>query len=129
VVAQLTVDAATWWINNLDVEATVDSETPGDVEGSSDWVPFVSVQRVGGPNDNMAIDMPTLAFHCFETSQRAANELGYSVMAAARQIVGVVADGGICTQVRTLSGPSFAYTANPNLRHAVVLMQARMKAA
>lgn len=126
--APLKVDVTGWLIKQLHaaVAATVDSETPGDLIGSISWVPFVRVVRTGGTNDGHILDMPNVAFHCFATSQQAAELLGYDVQAAVLALRGVPVDGAVITYARTLSGPSWAATENTRLRHAVVLMQARI---
>lgn len=128
--APLAVDVTGWLIARLTpllAPTRVGSETPADPDGLLDWVPFVSVERIGGPNDNVILDVPTMAFHCYDTTPKTANQLGYDVIAAVRSLRGSPGNGAIMTIARTLSGPTWAATANTALRHAVVLMQPRIK--
>jgi hypothetical protein len=90
-------------------------------------VPFVAVERIGGPDDQVAIDAATMAFHCYAADQPGANELGHQVIRAVYDQRGAAADGAIATQARKLSGPTRAAVTDPNLAHAVVLMQTRIK--
>lgn len=127
--APLTVDVVGWVIDRLATSLPgvgVDEATPDNLESQ---VPFVRVLRIGGPNDGYRLDFPTLAFHCYDTSQAKADRLGYRVIAAVTALRGVYVAGATCGRVRTLSGPSFAATDNQNLRHAVVLMQPVIHAA
>lgn len=127
-VAPLTVDITGWFISALAdaVTARVGAETPGDLETQ---VPFLRVVRIGGPDDGVVLDEPTMAFHTFAASQKAANQLGYDVKAAVYGLRSIVHNGAVLTSARTLSGPSWASVENQNLRHAVTLMQARIKTA
>jgi len=128
VTAPLTIDATGWWITQLKagLAADIGSKTPDDLQSE---VPFVAVERIGGPNDGIAIDMPTMAFHCFGSGQQAANQLAYQVLRFVHDQRGKAAAGAVVTHVRTLSGPSRAAVTDPSLGHAVVLMQTRIKIA
>lgn len=127
-VAPLTVDATGWFISVLTdaVTARVAAETPSDLESQ---VPFLRVVRIGGPDDGVTLDEPTMAFHTYGTSQKAANQLAYDVKVAVYGLRGIVHNGAVLTAARSLSGPSWAAVENQNLRHAVLLMQARIKSA
>jgi hypothetical protein len=124
--APLQVDVTGWLITRLSavLTAKVDGETPADLAAE---VPFVRVRRVGGTNDNIIIDKATVAFDCFDVTQQAANQLGYTVLNAVRGLRGLPGSGAILTRANTLSGPSWAPTENVNLHHAVVLMQTLIK--
>jgi hypothetical protein len=123
--APLTVDVTGWFIAALDAALTarVGAETPADLETQ---VPFLRVLRIGGPDDGVILDEPTMAFHGFAASQKAANQLCYETKAAVYALRGVVRSGAVLTIARTLSGPSWADVTNQNLAHAVLLMQARI---
>lgn len=125
----LQVDVTGWLIARLteQLAARVGGETPADPSETLDWIPFVRVVRIGGPDDNHIVDIPTMAFHCFAANQPTANGLGYQVIGAVRALRAVTADGATVQQVRKLSGPMWAATSNQALRHAVVLMQLRIK--
>jgi hypothetical protein len=126
----LQVDVVGWFVTRLTpllTTARVGTETPADTGGTLTWVPFVQVERTGGPNDNLIMDIPTMAFHCFDLDEPKANQLGYAVIGAVRGLRGIAGAGAILQSVRTLSGPSRAATDNQALRHVVVLMQPRIK--
>lgn len=126
--APLTVDVTGWMIAALNASSTLHAraaaETPTDL---AQQVPFVRVVRVGGPNDGVILDVPTMVFDCYATSQQAANTLAYQVIDEVRRLVGVVSGGAVITQLRTLSGPAWASTADQGLRRAVLTLQPRIK--
>jgi hypothetical protein len=129
VTAPLMVDVTGWFISGLATALSpvrVGSRTPADPDGTLTWVPFVRVVRIGGPDDGITLDAPTMAFHTFATGQQSANDLGLRVRAAVYAMRGPARDGAVLAHARTLSGPSWASTENQNLAHAVLLMQARI---
>lgn len=113
--------------------ARVVTELPGDLAAA---MPVLQVVRAGGPNDRYVIDQPTFALHAYCATSpngvKAANVLLYkaftTLVAATGQVVTV--DGGRATLVRvdSIGGPSPAPYENPNVRHAVSTIQARIRA-
>lgn len=126
--AQLEVDVTGWTIAQLvaGLASQVDSDTPADLE---DQLPFVTVARGGGGDDNMAIDAATMLFHCFAATEQAANQLGQQIRVFLRDLRGTVADGGVLTQSRKIGGPIRVPSENPAVKHAVLTMQLQVKTA
>lgn len=109
--------------------ARVVTELPGKVELV---LPVLQVIRVGGPNDRIVTDMPTFAVHGFAAKQKDAYVLllkAFTVLTAAVGRV-VTVDGGraVMSRVDNVGGPAWASTVNPDYRHAVSTIQARIRA-
>lgn len=99
-------------------------------------VPVIQVFRVGGPNDAVILDVPTMTLHAFTAAkpsgQQAANQLLHAAYTTLRLAVGrvVAVTGGnaVMSRVRLLSGCAWAGYENPDVRHAVSTIQPRIKA-
>lgn len=114
-----------WLTTQLDGVRVV-STTPADL---AQQVPLLRVLRIGGPDDGVILDSPTVAIHAFTTSAPTANALLYQVNTALRAARGVIISGAVITQVRKLGGPSWAPTAEQKLAHSVSTYQIRIKVA
>lgn len=101
-------------------------ETPANLQ---DVLPVVQVLRVGGPDDGVILDMPTIAVHAFAATQQAANALCAQAGTAFRDARGQVVNGAVATKVRKLGGPNWAPYTNQAVKHAVSLYQLRVKVA
>ena len=97
----------------------------------------LQVVRTGGPNDHFVVDSPIFVLHAFAPKEpngaKAANMLLYraftALLAAVGQVVPVDGGRAVMTRLDLVSGPSPAPYENPNVRHAVSTIQARIKAA
>jgi hypothetical protein len=124
VTVQLTADVTGLVIDALDGVAAVDSRMPANLETV---VPFIRAQRVGGPDDGMALDDATIVLNCFAATDKAANLLGQAAVAAVRAARGVVTNGAVITHVRKLGGPGWADYENPNVSRVYVTLQVAVK--
>lgn len=106
--------------------ATVDARTPDKLE---QHLPFIRVVRTGGPNDGVRLDFATVVLHSFAASDQGANSLLYQAGTTLRQAVGAVRDGAVITQLRTLGGPGLVDYENPDVSHAFMTVQVRVKTA
>lgn len=91
--------------------------------------PVVQVFRIGGPDDGVMLDLPTIAVHAYTADEAQANQLCYQAGTVLRNARGAVVGGAVITRVRKLSGPYRAETSDQNLRHAVSLFQVYVKTA
>lgn len=97
----------------------------------TDVLPVIQVFRIGGPNDGVVLDSPTITLHGFAATQQQANRLLHVAYTTLRLALGrvITVDGGdaVLARVRVLGGPSWAPYENTALRHAVSTVQARIK--
>lgn len=125
----LEVDAKAWFIARLNATlpgVRVSGDVPSD---AAEQVPFVRVVRVGGGDDGLTVDSPTLVLHHFHTSEPLANALAYQVGTAMRGLRGVVADGGTAQRVRKTGGPTWVAYENTGLQQVVTTWQTRIRNA
>jgi hypothetical protein len=94
-------------------------------------LPVIQVFRIGGPNDAVILDIPTMTLHGFAATQKQANRV---LHAAHTTLVGAIGrvftlDGGraVMTRVRVLGGPAWAAYENTDVRHAILTIQPRIK--
>lgn len=97
----------------------------------ADALPVIQVVRVGGGDDGVILEAPTVVLHGFAANQRQANRLLHAARTVLRTRVGYVVpiDAGraVMTRVRNVSGPLWAPYENTNLRHAVMTVQPYIK--
>lgn len=107
--------------------ARIVTELPNTLESA---LPVIRVVRIGGSNDGYILDAPTLVLHGFAVDRRRTERLLYAAQTALRAAIGrrVAIDGGhaVMTRLR-VNGPAWASYENPNLRHAVLTIQPRIK--
>lgn len=108
--------------------ARIVTELPDTLDAA---VPVIRVVRVGGPNDSIILDSPTVVLHGFVARPDEGYRLLHAAQTALRAAVGrrVSVDGGwaVMTALRAISGPSPAGYENPGLRHSVMTLQPRIK--
>jgi hypothetical protein len=127
VTAALEVDAVAFVIGVLTdagVAQRVATDVPADLTAG---LPMVRVLRMGGPDDGVIVDEPTMVLHAFAASDQAANTVLYQAGSALRAARGVVRGGAVLVWCRKLGGPFWAGYDNPAVRHAVSNYQLRIK--
>jgi hypothetical protein len=126
-VAPLEVDVTGWFIRQLGARLTgvrVLAETPAKIEAH---LPVVRIVGLGGPDDGLVIDSPSVAFHCFAADQAAANALALRTSTAIRALRGVPVDGAVVIFTQKRGGPTPNFHDNPAIREAVVIHQISIK--
>lgn len=92
-------------------------------------LPYLRVLRIGGPDDELIADYPTMALHAFAATEADAIAICHRAMAYLRAVMGTVVAGAVLNRVRKLGGPTWALADNPAVEHQVLTLQLVVRAA
>lgn len=92
-------------------------------------LPWLQLQRVGGPDDGYALDMPTMNFQCYAADEPSSSAFAYQVAASVRRMKGQTVNGGAVTYLRKLSGPFWVDYENPAVSRHILTYELRITAA
>lgn len=92
-----------------------------DVNGPTDGLPVIHVDRIAGADLDWKADRPIVDIDCYGPDRETASDLGHAVHAYLRfvlpgQRVAFEGAGVVVTRTRTVVGPRFLPHANPAVR-------------
>lgn len=120
----LMVDAESWaqsWIESYTTVTTV-TETPNPLVP-----PLFQVVRIGGPDDGLSMEFPTLSLHAFAEDRHSAKALALVGRQALFAAIGQTWQNVVCVKVTTVAGPVWTPYDNTNLRRVTGTYQPQLQ--
>lgn len=118
------VDAEAWaasWIEHVTGTTTV-TETPNPLVP-----PLFQVVRIGGPDDGLSMEFPTLSLHAFAADRHSAKALALVGRQALFAAIGQTWQGAVCVKVTTVAGPVWTPYDNTALRRVTGTYQPQLQ--
>lgn len=122
----LMVDAEAWvatWLETQTAVITV-TETPAALTP-----PLLHVVRIGGPDDGLSMEFPTVSIHAFGVDRHTAKALALTARHALYSAIGQTWQGAVCVTVRTLAGPAWTPYDNTTLRRVTGTYRPQLQTA